>query len=369
MKKTIFNWALFGCILFIAIMIAGAGTGSAPFISYVKSNSMEPLIKVNDAIFIMPAKDYEIGDIVMYRPLALNAEYITHRITDTGEKGYITQGDNSPYTDQESDEPQLTKDRIVGRVLTIRGKPVVLPAVGKLTKSVQGIFGGLTVYISLGLIAAGLILTLTGNEAAAKRRRAKRRYRLRDLYRFICITAVITVAVSIYLGSSIKQVKYLVSYYPSVSGNQVLPDEKGQIEIIVNNDGLVPVWSFVKGIKPFDSNLEPKLIAPLSGRPVTLELLPRNKTGIYYGYVQVYNYPVLLPKNAVARLHALSPGLAIAVEAAVMGLYCWIFFRLISRRPGFYGFIPLKAIKDKISGRRLKRTRAILLGYQGRRSK
>jgi len=43
-----------------------------------------------------------------------------------------------------------------------------------------------------------------------------------------------------------------------------------------------------------------------------------------------------------------------------MGLYFKIFFILLNHVHGFEGFIPLKAIKDKILGRRLKRTKAIL---------
>ena len=56
MKQNILNRALFVCIIFIVVLTIGASTGSAPFITYVKSNSMEPLIKVNDAVFILPAK-------------------------------------------------------------------------------------------------------------------------------------------------------------------------------------------------------------------------------------------------------------------------------------------------------------------------
>lgn len=361
MKKTIYR-ALFGCILVIVIMTIGASSGSAPFLTYVYSNSMEPLIKVDDAFFIWPDLDYHIGDIIMFRPVTLKAQHITHRIVDVGDKGYITKGDNAPYRDQESGEPQVTKDRIIGKVFTIKDKPVVLPALGKLTTGAKAVFGSYSIYISLLFIAIGTILALTGRKSSAYRRRLRRRYRLKDVYRLITIIAVIAVVVSIYLGSSVKQVKYLVSKYPGDTENHIKANEVGNLRLIVNNNGLVPVCSIATGITPFNIKQLPVFIPPRSGKTVDIAVLPHQKTGIYHGYVQVYNYPVLLPSAIINKLHNINPWLAIVTEAVALGIYFMMFFRIVGHVHGFEGFIPLKVIKDKITGRRIKRTRAILLG-------
>jgi len=84
------------------------------------SQSMEPTIKVQDAIVIKREDDFKIGDICTY--LSKNPNYfgilITHRIigTDIDEKGkkvYIFKGDNN-YS---ADPLKVTKDQIYGKVV------------------------------------------------------------------------------------------------------------------------------------------------------------------------------------------------------------------------------------------------------------
>jgi signal peptidase len=94
-KKTLIGTV--ALLVLAAIVISSGGyRNGRPAITYVYSNSMEPLIKVNDAFILWPASHWKTGDIIMYRPQVLNAPYITHRIIGIGESGYITKGDNSP---------------------------------------------------------------------------------------------------------------------------------------------------------------------------------------------------------------------------------------------------------------------------------
>ncbi|HWT75407.1 MAG TPA: S26 family signal peptidase, partial [Mobilitalea sp.] len=88
MKKLMYG-VLIGIVLVI-IFIAGTYTKGTPILSYVYSNSMEPLIKVNDAFIVWPKSNYQLGDIIMYRPVVLEALYITHRILAIGDTGFIT---------------------------------------------------------------------------------------------------------------------------------------------------------------------------------------------------------------------------------------------------------------------------------------
>ena len=148
MKKLIYG-ALIGLIFVFVIINYGASTNGAPVLTYVYSNSMEPLIKVNDAFIVWSSHKLQVGDIVTYRPLVLNAPYITHRIVAVGADGYITKGDNAPYKDQDSGEPEVRADRIVGKVVTINGQPLIIPGLGKLVSGVQAGIGKYTGYLSL----------------------------------------------------------------------------------------------------------------------------------------------------------------------------------------------------------------------------
>jgi len=74
----------------------------------IVSGSMEPLIKVRDAVIIKRAKeeDLKVGDVVTYRSLdpAFYGILITHRVINiedvNGERLYITKGDHNETIDR-----------------------------------------------------------------------------------------------------------------------------------------------------------------------------------------------------------------------------------------------------------------------------
>ena len=87
----------------------------------IVSGSMEPSIKVNDAIVIKRADstEIEVGDVVTYR--SLDPSYygimITHRVigiaSEDGETKYITKGD----ANQTRDRSLVAKEQIYGEVI------------------------------------------------------------------------------------------------------------------------------------------------------------------------------------------------------------------------------------------------------------
>jgi signal peptidase len=362
--KKYFYGALFGIILAIVMFNVGANTKGAPIITYVYSNSMEPLIKVNDAFIVWPSTPYKVGDIIMFRPVVLDAPYITHRIIGIGDNGFITKGDNSPYKDQDSKEPEVLTDRIVGKVVTRNGQPIILPGIGKFSASLKEGIGNYSKYLSLIFLALGFVTLLTGNKRSAPKRKPRRRYRLRQLYRLTTISAFCFVILSIYFGSRVTQIKYLVSEYPGTQGDQVEVNQPGVLSMEVRNNGFIPVWSIQTGIAPLEVEEASTHIWARSSKEIQVKVSPQYKTGIYLGYVQIYNYPSLLPRSWIVRLHLMNPFLAIMA----VGLATWVIFtlcfKMLSHFHGFEGWIPLRAIKDKITDRRLKRARAKI---QGRR--
>lgn len=361
MKKIIYG-ALIGLLIAIVMLSVEAGTSGAPILTYVYSNSMEPLIKVNDAFIVRPASKLKVGDIIMYRPVVLKAPYITHRIIGTGENGFITKGDNSPYPDQEGGEPEVTADRIAGKVFTIQGQPFIIPGLGNLTAKLKSGLGNYTKYLSVVFFILGVLSLFIGSRRISHRRKPRRRWRLKHLYRAITVIAIILVIVSIYAGSRVSQVKYLVSEYPGNLGDQIEVGKPGQLIMKVNNNGLVPVWTVLTGIAPLSIGEAPDFIPARSFKTIALNVLPHHETGIYQGYVQIYNYPVLLPRSWILYLHALSPVLAIIATGITIGLWFTLFFKLLNHVHGFEDWIPIRAIRDKLFARRRKRLTAKLLG-------
>lgn len=361
MKKLIYG-TLLGLILAIVILSTGANTNGAPVLTYVYSSSMEPLIKVNDAFIVWPVSRLQVGDIVTYRPVVLKAPYITHRIIAVGEIGFITKGDNSPYEDQESGEPEVQTSRIVGRVVTIDGQPLIIPLVGSFAARVQSGVGGYAKYLSGIFLALGIISVFAGSRRSARRLKPRRRLRLRHIYRGVAIAAASLVMISIFIGARVTQIKYLVSEYPGSLGDQVPVNQPGRLKMEVRNNGLVPVWTVVTGIPPLSVHAAPGYILPRSAAAVVLDVEPQRETGVYQGYVQIYNYPVMLPRAWILYLHRLNPILAIAAAGMTLGLFFIILFKVLNQVHGFEGWIPLKAIGNKITKRRYKRAIAKYLG-------
>lgn len=365
-KKVIYG-ALLGFIFVVVLFRMGSKTSGAPILTYVYSNSMEPLIKVNDAFIVWPAKNVSVGDIVMFRPVVLNAPYITHRIIGIGEEGYITKGDNSPYQDQESGEPEVLTDRIAGKVVTINGQPLIFPGLGNISAKVQSGLGKYASYVSGLFLVLGILTFFLGNHRRyGRNKKPRHRLRLKHVYRALSMIAVCTVVVIIYLGSRVSQIQYLVSEYPGSLGDQVEVNRPGKLSMEIRNHGFVPVWTIVTGVQPLSVEEAPEFIWPRSGEMVYLKVLPHVDTGMYKGYIQIYNYPILLPRSWIVFLHRINPILAISLVASAMGLWFKLIFIILNHIHGFEDWIPLRAIKDKIVDRRIRRAKAKLLGRRRR---
>lgn len=360
MRKMIYG-ALFG-ILLIFVLTIGARANGAPILTYVYSNSMEPFIKVNDAFIVWPEHKLTVGDIIMFRPVVLEATFVTHRIVAIGDNGFITKGDNTPYQDQESGEPEVTSDRIVGRVVTIQGQPLIFPGFGKISEYVQATLGQNARSISFLFFMLGILSLLLKSKYSVRRRKSRRRLRLRHIYHAITVSSVLLIILSVSFGSRVNQVRYLVSEYPGTLGDQVEVSQNGTLTMKIKNHGLVPAWTMVRGIDPLSVGEAPKIVKPRSEEIVTINVRPQLKTGIYYGYLQVYLYPVLLPRKIMIYLHGIHPVLAVITTGLVFGLYITLCLRILKHIPGFDEWIPLSAIQDKLSNRRFQRARAKYLG-------
>lgn len=357
--KKIYCGALLG-LMMIVLLVAGSKNNGAPILTYVYSNSMEPSIKVNDAFIVWPSIQFKVGDIVMFRPVVLQAEFVTHRIIAIGDQGFITKGDNSPYSDQDSGEPEVTKERIVGRVLTLQGQPIIFAGLGNLSKGLPSGFGVYARYLSLLFLMISILALLFGNRR--RKRKPRHRLRLKHIYRTIVYASILIIIVSIYLGSRVEQINYLVSEYPGTLGDQVEVKQIGQLSLKVENHGVIPVWPVITSIAPLSVQDTPVIIWPKSSETIRIQVSPQEKTGRYLGYVQIYQYPSLLPRAWVAFLHKTHPVYAIGTLGLTFGLYLAILLSFLNRIHGLEGWIPIRALKDKILNRRWKRVNARMIG-------
>lgn len=118
-------------------------------------NSMEPRFQAGDLAILRVADGYAVGDVVAYRSGSLDT-VVMHRIVSGDAAGFVTQGDNNDWLDQ--DEP--SQEEILGRLF------VRVPQGGK----VMDTMGSPGVLIP----AAGAALTVLGSASAPRSRRRGR---------------------------------------------------------------------------------------------------------------------------------------------------------------------------------------------------
>ena len=359
--KKIINWTFTILFSIVILMYVGTVSVGAPSLAYVYSESMEPLIKVNDGFVVLPAMDFKVGDIIVYRPAVLDAELITHRVVAVGEEGWITQGDNSPATDQQAGEPEVGKSNIVGKVLVLGGKPLIIPGLGNL-------LGGLEEYKTVLRIAAGgiiilaLIVGIVEKRSSRLKRKPNRRWTIRTLYRATAVLLSLLLFLSLVIGSKVESVRYLVSQNPGASEEQFALNQYGQMTYTVNNLNIFPSWFIVDPVEPTAVVEAPAIIPPLGEEQMLLEIPPHKKTGWYNGYFYVYKYPILLPRSVTVFFHEIHPYLGFMATTLAGYLYSELLYAGFSRLLNIEQDLPVKAMKNKGFLRKLRRIRIKILG-------
>jgi len=100
----------------------------------VATGSMEPVIEPGDMIIFHEQGNYEAGDIVVFEA----ENFVTHRIIETTENGFITQGDAN-----NKDDGEIHGEQIIGKVVYI------VPKVGYIVDFIKSPFGMLVLVIGL----------------------------------------------------------------------------------------------------------------------------------------------------------------------------------------------------------------------------
>lgn len=136
----ILGWAI---LIAILVLIWPSSLGGATTIVVVSGQSMEPTYHSGDLVVLRKRANYEVGDVIAYRPFDTVRASVIHRITAIDEAGgLMIRGDNNDF-----DDPfEITHDDIQGAAL------FMVPKVGKFFVFLSSPW----VWISLLLIAVGI---------------------------------------------------------------------------------------------------------------------------------------------------------------------------------------------------------------------
>jgi signal peptidase len=314
-------------VILTLALIVGPLIGQPVLLSFVTSESMEPTIDTGEAFVTIPgivAGDVEVGDVVVFQAEEIqDGRLTTHRVVEETDGGYITQGDNNPFTDQGNGEPPVTEEQIVGVAWQPSGDVMTVPYVGAAvlgTRSVvTGVYNGVASTLgfegSTGpqgpmlVVAALLILVAVGDSFREGSSRDWTRSRDDDEIdvRYVAILLVLIVVVPANAAMLLPDTTQEVSMREAAAEGNADPGEEIEVELSASNDGFVTMLFVLN--PPSDVRLDNRQLEIPGGASTATTMYatvpPPGEERIVE--VSQHRYIVLLPPSLLMTLHELHP--------------------------------------------------------------
>ena len=326
-------------VIAVVALVVGQLTGQPVLLGFVTSESMAPTLEAGDGFVAVPAQlggDIETGDVVVFEAVELQGGGLTtHRVVGETDTGYLTQGDNNPFTDQDGDEPVVTDGRIVATVLQVNGQVVRIPRLGTGIEAVRETATRLqtTLAEALGIeatadseglsglfIAVGLVLLLA--VFADNLRTSHTRDRIRSRSRFddqgidgrwvaLGLAFLILVPANAAMFAPTGTHQIVVDGDDLPAGTTA--GEAVDTSLTAENGGLVTMLVLLETTHPEGELGREELVVP-RGQSATASLTvtapPAGEQAVVT--VSEHRYFLIAPATVITRLHAIHPLVAIA---------------------------------------------------------
>ncbi|WP_435359155.1 signal peptidase I [Haloarchaeobius sp. DFWS5] len=334
-------------VVFVAVsLLAGSLLGQPILLSYVETGSMQPTMDPGDGFVAVPspvAGDVSAGDVIVFRAEELHGGGLTtHRVVEETERGYITRGDANPFTDQDGGEPPVKDAQIVAQAMTVGDSVVVVPHLGTVVTSIQGVLRW-TQFQLAGLFGTrsllgtqGLAMLLFGLSVVAyaldwyvtdDTGRTRTRSRSRDdgtstrlLLAGFALLVVVSATAAMVVPSGTQQYGVVSAEFDSERPTVIKQGTADDLPYRVSNSGLVPVYVY---LEPASEGID---IAPghlrVDGRSqanATMTLEADDETGYHRRFLTERRYLAVLPTSVVDGLYRVHPWLPILVIDVLLG--------------------------------------------------
>ncbi|QKY19149.1 signal peptidase I [Halolamina sp. CBA1230] len=333
--------------LIVASLLLGQVLGTPVLLGYVETGSMEPTLEPGDGFVAIPdavAGDVEEGDVIVFRAEELQGGGLTtHRVVGETERGYVTQGDANPFTDQDGDEPPVKEGQIVAKALQIGGSVVVIPNLGTVVTGLQSSFGAIQqrlavltgsrallgtqgiAYVLLGLSA---LLYLYDLVVGGGKLRDRERDRDRDqgispelVVALLAAVLVASATAAMVVPAGTQQFGVVSAEFASENPTVIQQGESSTIPYTVPNAGLIPVVAYLEpGSEGVAVSPERVRVAGRGEATVDMTLSAPDETGYYRRFVTEHRYLAVLPGDMIDALYETHPWLPIVViDAGLAG--------------------------------------------------
>lgn len=356
-------------VLVLVAIVAGQLIGQPVLVTYVTSDSMAPTIATGDGYLVLPsvvAGSVEKGDIVVFNAKTLHGGtggLTTHRVVGETEQGFLTKGDNNPFTDQSGGEPPVKSVQVVGQAVSVGGGPVVIPSLGTALTAIRDAMTGAQRWLAIklgmrsllgtrglaylllgvgGLLYAGSVVAERRGSGSQRRSRRRSRRRGGFLPRRIprpwialvlgCLL-VVSLTVTMTVAGGVQEFGVVSAEQDSPEATIIPTGQSERLDYSVPNDGVVPIVAYVDPASTgVDTPSGGVLVEPGERATVGVELSVPPTTGYYPRYVVEHRYLAVLPQSWIHGLYLVHPWLPVVViDALVLGGFVAVAVPIIGR--------------------------------------
>ena len=321
-------------VVVVVSLVAGQFLGQPILLSFVETGSMQPTLDPGDGFVAIPtaiAGDIGPGDVVTFEAQEIQGGGLTtHRVVEETERGYITQGDNNPFTDQDGGEPVVQEAEIVAKALSVGGGVVVIPHLGTVAMGFQAAFESVQtrLAVTFGVRAfqgtQGLAYILFGLSAVAYAldwytdrgsRDRPERDRSRDdgtsVFAIVVILALVlmgTATAAMVVPGGTQEYGVVSAEFESENPTVIERGTSQEIEYVVPNAGLVPVYTYVTPASP-GVDVDPRrvYVGSRGEKSTTVTLSAPDETGYYQLFVAEHRYLAIRPPGVIDELSGVHP--------------------------------------------------------------
>ncbi|WP_435095804.1 signal peptidase I [Halorubrum sp. N11] len=346
LKRTLSITLQVAVVLVVASLIVGQYLGQPVLLSYVETGSMQPVLNPGDGFVAIPAPlagGIGVGDVVTFDAQEIEGGGLTtHRVVEETDRGYVTRGDNNPFTDQDGGEPVVQEADIVAKALTIGGSVVVIPHLGTVAMGFQSALGSAQTWLAVtfGVRSLqgtqGLAYILFGLSAVAYAvdwyldkgsRETRERDRSRDdgisVFAIVGVLALVlmaTATAAMVVPGGSQEYGVVSAEFESENPTVIESGTSQELEYVVPNAGLVPVYAYVTPQSPgVDVDPERVAVGSRGEASTTVTLTAPDETGYYRLIVVEHRYLAVLPPGVIDELYGVHPWAPLVAINGLLG--------------------------------------------------
>jgi len=334
LRKLVDIFAVTLLIVMLVITLSGFILSHIPLVAYVVTDSMEPTMKVSDVFFIVPkllAGKPNIGDIVVLE-YPNNPNIVVHRIVGITEQGYITQGDKSPFSDQQGGYPFAKEEMIIGKVFYLFNKPLLIPKIGAPLSFLSFLLAKNLFWVAVGMGGLGILsLKFSQPKHTIKRKNKKPTFKVKHLY-FVCLFILASSSIFMMVTKTgVSKIDYLTSEAALEDDlHAVLPGSNIKREAILENNGFLPLYVMVQ---TENSNIHIEkanhLLWPGSSERVQIDVTTSPEIGWHSEQIRFSTYLPLMPLILIEKLSQVNYYLPIVFISSFILLIGSMVYKLI----------------------------------------